>query len=52
MSLGEAAKPGPHGRSHWLPIRYSFPSLSSQCDLVEGRGGVKGARCLRGVADP
>lgn len=32
--------------------RYSFPSLSSQQDLLEGRGCVKGARFLRGEADP
>jgi len=33
--------------------RYFFPSLSSQQDFVlEGRGGVKGARVLRGEANP
>jgi hypothetical protein len=34
------------------PDRYSFPSLSSQQDLLEGLGSVKGARFLRGEANP
>jgi len=36
-----------------IESRCFFPSLSSQQDFVlEGRGGVKGARFLRGEANP
>jgi hypothetical protein len=52
LSLGGQASPRPVCRSHGLPTRYCFPSLSSQLDLIGRLGRCQGRAVFARRSEP